>query len=78
VKDREKDLKDVVAQEGRRGRRPVDIEQRRKALKRLEEMRRLLTLGAEKEFRAAMRAFGLREDSKQFLDAPHARREFRP
>lgn len=49
-----------------------------KALKRLEEMRRLLTLGTEEEFRAAMRAFGLREDSKQFLDAPHAWREFRP
>jgi hypothetical protein len=72
------DLKDVMKEQGRRGRRPIDLDEKRKTLKRLEEMRKLLTLGTEEDFRKAMLAFGIREGSRQFLDALALWREFRP
>lgn len=74
----DQDLKDVIAREGSRGRRPIDLEEKRKNLLRMEEMRKLLLLATEKEFRAAMRAFGIREGTKRFEDALAAWREFRP
>jgi hypothetical protein len=67
-----------MREEGRRGRRPIDLEEKRKNLKRLAEMRKLLMLGTEEEFRKATRAFGIREGSQRFLDALAAWREFRP
>jgi len=78
VADKKQDLDDVLQGERRRGRRPIDLQARRKSLKRLEEMRTLLTLGTEEEFRRAMHAFGIHEGSKGFSDALAAWREFRP
>jgi hypothetical protein len=75
---KDQDLENVRKEEGRRGRRPIDLDERRKALKRLEEMRKLLMLGTEEEFREAMRVFGIRERSKEFEAALAAWREFRP
>ena len=72
------DLKDVMGAEGRRGRRPIDLDEKRQKLKRLAEMRKLLMLGTEEEFRKAMHARGIREGSQHFLDALAAWREFRP
>ena len=74
----DQDLKEVLLQEGRRGRRPIDMGARRKGVQRLAEMRKLLMLGTEEEFRKAMRAFGIREGSQQFLEALDAWHEFRP
>lgn len=71
-------LKDVISQERRRGRKPTDFEERRKKLKRSQEMRKLLLLGTEEGFREAMHAFGIREGSKEFSDALGAGRELRP
>lgn len=71
------DIKDTMREEGRRGRRPIDLNEKRKARKRLDEMRKLLTLGTEEDFLRAMRAFGIREDSQQFSDALAAWREYR-
>jgi hypothetical protein len=45
-------------------------------LKKLAEMRKLLKLGTEEEFRNAMRAFGIPEGSQHFLDGLAAWREF--
>jgi hypothetical protein len=70
------DLKDVMREEGRRGRRPIDLDEKRKMLKKLAEMRKLLKLGTEEEFRNAMRAFGIPEGSQHFLDGLAAWREF--
>lgn len=72
------DINEVMKQESRRGRRPVDLQARRKRLERLAEMRKVLTVATETEFRAAMRAFGIREGSQQYAEALEAWREFQP
>ena len=43
-----------------------------------EDLKDVLMLGTEKEFRKAMRARGIPEGSQHFLDALAAWREFRP
>ena len=72
--DKERDLKDVVKQQSRRGRRPIDIEAVRK---RSELAPKLLTLTTEKEFAEAMHAFGPAEGTEEFSAALDAWRGFR-
>ena len=69
-KDKSKrDLEQVIKQEGRRGRRPIDLEARRKRTERLADMRKLLLIATREEFLEAMRAAGLNDDSPGFLEA---------
>ena len=74
---RKKGLEDVMREEGRRGRRPIDLEARRKRAEKLTDMRKLLTIATEEEFLRAMRAVGLTDDSPELLDALRIWREFR-
>jgi hypothetical protein len=48
------DLKDVLAQEGRRGRRPVDIEAHRLRLRLLKAFREALKLNDEELFKETL------------------------
>ena len=64
--DKRKDLEEVIRKETRRGRRPIDFEERRRRGERLKELRKLLELATEEEFVKAMRAVGLRDDSLEF------------
>jgi hypothetical protein len=73
-----RDLEDVINEESRRGRRPVDIGTVRIKRERLALLKKLLTLAAEEEFVEAIRAFGLIEGTSEFSDALDAWREFRP
>ena len=62
---------------GRRGRRPVDLEAQRARRERLAEFGKLLEIGTEAEFTKALRAFGLREGSPEFLESLEVRRGYR-
>jgi hypothetical protein len=73
-----RDLEDVMKEEGRRGRRPVDIGTVRLKRERLALLKKLLTLATEEEFIEAIRAFGLIEGKQEFLEALDAWRAFRP
>jgi len=73
-----RDLEDVVKEETRRGRRPIDIGAIRKKEERLALLRKLLTLATEEEFIEAMSAFGLTEGTPEFSEALDAWHAFRP
>jgi hypothetical protein len=75
---RKKDLEEVMRKETRRGRRPIDFEERRKRAERLNGIRKLLELATEGEFVKAMLAVGLRDDSPEFLDALRIWKNYRP
>jgi hypothetical protein len=75
---RRKDLEEVRQKETRRGRRPIDFDERRKREERLNEFRKLLELATEEEFVTAMRAVGLRDDSPEFLEALRIWKNYRP
>jgi hypothetical protein len=75
---RKKELDEVMREEARRGRRPIDLEARRKRTERLTDMRKLLTIATEEEFLSAMRAAGLTDGSPELLEALRIWREFRP
>jgi hypothetical protein len=72
------DLEDVIREESRRGRRPVDIGTVRTKRERLALLKKLWTLATEQEFTEAIRAFGLVEGTPEFSAALDAWREFRP
>ena len=74
---RKKDLEEVTREEGRRGRRPIDLEARRKRAEKLADIRKLLTIATEEEFVSAMRAVGLTDGSQELLEALRIWREFR-
>jgi hypothetical protein len=68
----------VMIKEGRRGRRPVDLEAQRASRERLAEFRKLLEIGTESEFIKALLAFGLRGGSPEFLESLEVWRGYRP
>jgi hypothetical protein len=74
---KDQDLQDVIHEETRRGRRPVDIGTVRLKRDRIALLKKLLTLATEEEFIEAIRAFGLIEGSKEFSQAMDAWRGFR-
>ena len=75
--EKKQDLQDVIRQEGRRGRRPIDLKARRERSEKLASFRKYLRIGTEEEFVTAMRSFGLHEGSQAFSDALEAWREYR-
>jgi hypothetical protein len=80
VNEREKkkaELDDVIREETRRGRRPVDIEERRRQEQIKRELRMYLRIATEEEFRDAMRALGLPDGSPQLDQALEIWRTFR-
>jgi len=75
--DKKRDVKEVMLEEGRRGRRRVDLEAQRVRREKLAEFRKLLEIGTEAEFVKALLAFGLREGSPEFLQSLEIWREYR-
>ena len=71
------ELDDVIRQETRRGRRPIDIEERRRQEQLKRDLRMYLRIATEQEFREAMLALGLRDGSSQLKEALKAWRTFR-
>ena len=74
-------LSDVRRAETRRGKRPIDIEERRKRADRLRKMQELLRTATEAEFASGMaeimRASGLDDDSAEFRQALEIWRGYR-
>jgi hypothetical protein len=75
---RTRDLKDVIREETRRGRRPIDLDTVRRKREKTALLKKLLTLATKEEFVEPMLAYGLIEGSPEFLEAPDGWREFRP
>jgi len=75
--DKKRDVQEVMREEGRRGRRPVDLEALRARRAKLSEFRKLLEIGTEAEFIKSLLAFGLREGSQEFLESLDVWREYR-
>jgi hypothetical protein len=66
---KEDDIRDVMAEEKRRGKRPVDAEALRQRRRYLADLREALSAKTEAEFRIAMLALGLDEKSEDFAEA---------
>jgi len=71
------DVEDVRREEMSRGRRPISLENRRQRQELLRDMRKLLDVGTEEDFVAAMRALGLHVDSPNWSEILQAWREHR-
>ena len=75
--EKQAELDDVMREETRRGRRPIDIEERRRQAQLKRDLRMYLRIATEQEFREAMRALGLRDGSRQLDQALTIWRTFR-
>jgi hypothetical protein len=75
---KKQDVQDVLKEEGRRGRRPTDLQGQRAYREQLAKMRRLLEISTEQEFVNAMLAYGMVEGSEEFLVSLQTWREYRP
>jgi hypothetical protein len=71
------ELDDVIREETRRDRRPIDIEERKRQAQLKRDLRMYLRIANEQEFREAMRALGLRDGSRQLDQALMIWRAFR-
>ena len=71
------DIKDVIQQETRRGKRPIDIDERRRLAEVRQDIRKWLRLGTEDQFREAMRVLGFRDSSERMEYLVKAWRDFR-
>lgn len=60
-----------------RGRRPINLETRRQRQEPLHDLRKLLEIGLEDEFVAAMRVLGLQVDSPNWSEILRIWREYR-
>ena len=76
-KDKESEISDVIKQETRRGKRPIDIEERRRLAAVKQDIRKWLRLGTEDQFREAMRVLGFRDSSEVMEYLVQAWRDFR-
>jgi len=74
---KEQDLEDVMRSETRRGKRPIDMAERRRRTELQRDFRFLLENGSKEEFVKAIRAPGLSEGSAQFEQALTAWNETR-
>jgi hypothetical protein len=68
------EIEEVIQEETRRGRRPIDFEERRRLL---QDFRTLLEIGTDEDFLRALRAIGLRDGSPEFVEAVRVWREKR-
>jgi hypothetical protein len=71
------DVEDVRREEMSRGRRPISLEARRQRQEILRDLRKLLEIGTEDDFVAAMRALGLQVDSPSWTQILAIWREYR-
>jgi hypothetical protein len=75
--EKQSEIDDVRREETGRGRRPIDIEERRKRAALRRQCRDFLRLSTEQEFVQTMRASGVTPDSEQFQIALRLWREYR-
>jgi hypothetical protein len=75
--DRKNDRHEVMKQEKRRGRRPIDFETGKKRSQILRDMRKLLENATEEEFVEAIRVAGLHDGSPEFVEALRIWRGYR-
>ena len=66
---KQQDLQDLMRSETRRGKRPIDIEERRRRAGLQRDFKFLLDEGSRDEFVTAIRALGLQDGSPQFEQA---------
>jgi hypothetical protein len=62
------DIEDVRRMEVRRGRRPLDTETRLEKQRILAALREIWDYGTEEDLKAAMREYGLSEQSAQWIE----------
>ncbi len=77
AEDSKDDIEEVMKQERRRGRRPIDFESGKERAQTLRDMRKLLESASEEEFVAVIRVAGLRDGSPEFLEALRIWRGYR-
>jgi hypothetical protein len=70
------DIRDVMAAEKSRGKRPIDLKAKRERAELLRLVREVLYLESEKEFRQAIRALQLDADPARLEDAVRLWRSF--
>ena len=70
------DIRDVMAEEKSRGKRPLDLKARREKAELLRQVREALALDTEMEFRQAIRGLQLDEDPKRLEEAVRLWRSF--
>jgi hypothetical protein len=70
------DIRDVMAEEKSRGKRPLDLKARREKAELLRQVREALALDTEMEFRQAIRGLQLDEDPKRLDEAVRLWRSF--
>ncbi len=66
---KKQDLEDIMRSETRRGKRPMDIEERRRRAELQRDFKFLLESASKEEFVKAIHALGLRDGSPQFEQA---------
>ena len=66
---KKQDLEDVMRSETRRGKRPIDIEERRRRAELQRDFKFLLDSASRDEFVKAIHALGLRDGSPEFVQA---------
>lgn len=71
------DIEEVRQSESRRGKRPVDLEERKRLNELRDGFRDIHRYGTEEDFKAAMRALGYADDSERFRNAVRIWRETR-
>lgn len=64
-----RDLEDVIRSEARRGKRPIDIEERRRRAELQRDCKFLLESASKEDFVRAIRALGFEAGSPQFEQA---------
>jgi hypothetical protein len=70
------DIRDVMAEEESRGKRPLDLKARKEKAELLRQVREALGLDTEIEFRQAIRGLQLDEDPKRLEEAVRLWRSF--
>jgi len=70
------DIRDVMAEEKSRGKRPLDLKARKEKAELLRQVREALGLDTEMEFRQAIRGLQLDEDPKRLEEAVRLWRSF--
>ena len=70
------DIRDVMAEEKTRGKRPLDLKARKERAELLRQVRAALDLDTEKDFRQAIRGLQLDEDPKRLEEAVRLWRSF--
>jgi hypothetical protein len=63
------DIEEVMRSESRRGKRPVDLDERKRLNELKQGFRDIHRFGTEDDLKDAMRALGYRDDSERFRNA---------